>query len=96
MFYRLIDLNVNHIVDFHCREWFRASLILIPLLASHYIVLLAMSLLANFLPPRVEIVWFYIDQLFTSFQVTNCAANETLLKRSRSRIQYSDYQLIRI
>ncbi|XP_022665762.1 secretin receptor-like isoform X1 [Varroa destructor] len=50
------------------REWFRASLILIPLLASHYIVLLAMNLLANILPPVVEIVWFYIDALFTSFQ----------------------------
>lgn len=56
-------------VWFVYREWFRASLILIPLLASHYVVLLAMNLLSNLLPPVVEIVWFYIDALFTSFQV---------------------------
>ncbi|OQR73594.1 secretin receptor-like [Tropilaelaps mercedesae] len=50
------------------KEWFKASLILIPLLASHYVVLLAMNLLSNLMPPIVEIVWFYIDALFTSFQ----------------------------
>ncbi|XP_028967764.1 secretin receptor-like [Galendromus occidentalis] len=72
------------------REWFRASLILIPLLASHYLVLLAMSLLANFLSPRVEIVWFYVDQLFTSFQgcvvsFLYCFGNPEVLRQLKRR-----------
>ncbi|XP_054265263.1 parathyroid hormone/parathyroid hormone-related peptide receptor-like isoform X1 [Macrosteles quadrilineatus] len=48
------------------RRWAKSTLVLVPLFGVHYIVFLIMSYIG--VEENVEIVWLFIDQLFTSFQ----------------------------
>ncbi|XP_022699431.1 secretin receptor-like isoform X2 [Varroa jacobsoni] len=50
------------------RKWFKSTLVLVPLFGAHHIILMVMSIAA--VTPLYELYWLYIDQLFTSFQVT--------------------------
>ncbi|XP_076360738.1 parathyroid hormone/parathyroid hormone-related peptide receptor-like isoform X2 [Tachypleus tridentatus] len=49
------------------RKWFRSTLVLVPLFGVHYAVLLGMSFSAD-VNRTVEVIWLYIDMLFSSFQ----------------------------
>ncbi|KAG8256209.1 Parathyroid hormone/parathyroid hormone- peptide receptor [Homalodisca vitripennis] len=50
------------------RRWAKSTLVLVPLFGVHYIVFLVMSYVG--VDEEVELVWLFIDQLFTSFQVS--------------------------
>ncbi|XP_077556789.1 secretin receptor-like isoform X5 [Haemaphysalis longicornis] len=50
----------------YCMKWFKSTLVLVPLFGAHYAFLLGMSLAAA--GDMLELVWLYIDQLFSSFQ----------------------------
>ncbi|KAG8275421.1 Parathyroid hormone/parathyroid hormone- peptide receptor [Homalodisca vitripennis] len=51
------------------RRWAKSTLVLVPLFGVHYIVFLVMSYVG--VDEEVELVWLFIDQLFTSFQVSS-------------------------
>lgn len=55
---------------FVSRKWFKSTLVLVPLFGSHYSFLLLVSIAAELLSPQVEVYWMYIDQTFSSFQVS--------------------------
>ncbi|XP_022257646.1 glucagon receptor-like [Limulus polyphemus] len=60
------------------RRWFRSTLVLVPLFGVHYAVLLGMSFSAD-VNRTVELIWLYIDILFSSFQLDKMAQVKTPL-----------------
>lgn len=58
------------LIPFHIlchRRWAKSTLVLVPLFGVHYVGFLVLSYLG--VGERLELVWLFIDQLFTSFQV---------------------------
>ena len=50
-------------------QWFKSTLVLVPLFGAHYALMLVFQSFSG-LSPEVEIVWLFVDVLFTSFQVS--------------------------
>ena len=49
-------------------KWFRSTLVLVPLFGVHHTVLLVCKVLT--FNKEIEIILFYFDLIFTSFQVS--------------------------
>ncbi|XP_044020724.1 secretin receptor-like isoform X3 [Aphidius gifuensis] len=47
------------------KQWARSTLILIPLFGAHYTIVMGLSYSED---PRIELIWIFWDQLFSSFQ----------------------------
>lgn len=66
LFAKLFASQTPQARKYRYRKWFRSTLVLVPLFGAHYTLLLCMSLAAA--SDQVELVWLFIDQLFSSFQ----------------------------
>lgn len=66
LFAKLFASQTPQARKYRYRKWFKSTLVLVPLFGAHYAFLLCMSLASA--GDMLELVWLYIDQLFSSFQ----------------------------
>ncbi|XP_054157750.1 parathyroid hormone 2 receptor-like [Oppia nitens] len=59
---------VNTVRQYKYRTWFKSTFILVPLFGVHYMFLLVFNSLSALSYDIIEIIWLYIDLLFSSFQ----------------------------
>lgn len=58
--------------QYNYKQWFKSTLVLVPLFGVHYMFLLIFNSFSA-LDEKVEVVWLFVDLLFTSFQVNDYA-----------------------
>ncbi|CAG2175277.1 unnamed protein product, partial [Oppiella nova] len=67
LFLKMFSSSVS-VRQYKYRTWFKSTFILVPLFGVHYMFLLVFNSLSAISYDIFEIIWLYIDLLFSSFQ----------------------------
>lgn len=69
LFLKMFSVSAQINRGYNYRQWFKSTLVLVPLFGVHYVFLLIFEYFVTKDTP-IEAVWLLVDLLFTSFQVS--------------------------